>query len=72
MRECACVLIVSAALAKSFGAVIHYEPDDLVYSEEQLLAEAKQAIESAEMESSQSGESPPQPPRRRPWWRFWQ
>src|SRR5436853_3118992 len=27
MAECVCVLIVSAALAKSFEAVIHYEPD---------------------------------------------
>src|SRR5712692_7276508 len=40
MAECACVLIVSAALAKQFNAVIHYQNDDLVYSSEQLTTEA--------------------------------
>lgn len=40
MAECACVLIVSAALAKSFGAVVHYQDDNLLYSAEQLVEEA--------------------------------
>ena len=44
MSECACVLIVSAALAKTFGAIVHYQDDDMVYSAEQLVAEALQAI----------------------------
>jgi hypothetical protein len=44
MAECACVLIVSAALAKDFGAVVYYDPDDLLYSASQLVEEAKSAL----------------------------
>jgi hypothetical protein len=46
MAECACVLIVSAALAKSFGAIVHYQDDDLLYSADQLVQEARTALES--------------------------
>lgn len=45
MAECACVLIVSAALAKSFGAVVHYSDDDLFYSAEQCVDEARAALQ---------------------------
>jgi len=45
--EDACVLIVSAALAKSFDAVIYYEDGNLLYSVEELLDEVK-AIMPAE------------------------
>jgi len=45
MSECACVLIVSAALATSFDALVHYQDDDLVYSADQLVEEAKRALE---------------------------
>jgi len=41
MEELACVLIVSAALAKSFGAVVHYHDDDILSSADQLIEEAK-------------------------------
>jgi hypothetical protein len=44
MAECACVLIVSAALARDFGAVIYYDADDLLYSAQQLVEEAKSAL----------------------------
>ena len=44
MAECACVLIVSAALAKAFGAIVHYQEDDMVYSAEQLVQEARSAL----------------------------
>ncbi len=44
MTECACVLIVGAALAKNFGAIIHYEADDLLYSAEQLIEDAKSVL----------------------------
>ncbi len=46
MAECACVLIVSAALAKSFAAVVHYHDDDLLYSADQLVQEARSALDS--------------------------
>ena len=46
MAECACVLIVSAALAKTFGAIVHYQDDDILYSAEQLIEDARAALES--------------------------
>ena len=46
MAECACVLIVSAALAKSCGAIVHYQDDDILYSGEQLIEEARAALQS--------------------------
>jgi hypothetical protein len=44
MAECACVLIVTAVLAQNFGAIVHYEDDDMLYSGEQLLEEARVAL----------------------------
>ncbi|MBI3408229.1 MAG: hypothetical protein HY040_07720 [Planctomycetes bacterium] len=46
MSECACVLIVSAALAISFGAIVHYQDDDMLYSGEQLAEEARSALQA--------------------------
>jgi hypothetical protein len=46
MAECACVLIVSAALAESFSAVVHYHDDDLLFSADELVQEARAALES--------------------------
>jgi hypothetical protein len=46
MAECACMLIVSAALAKSFAAVVHYQDDDLIFSADQLVQEARLALAS--------------------------
>jgi hypothetical protein len=43
MSECACVLIVSAALARTFGAIVHYQNDDMLYSGDQLVEEARAA-----------------------------
>ncbi len=45
MSECICVLIVSAALTRTFGAVVHYPDDDLLYSDDQLIEEARTALE---------------------------
>jgi hypothetical protein len=70
MSECACVLIVSAALAKSFGAVVHYQDDDLLYSAEQLIDDATQAMQHADSESQRRQSTPPQPPKK-PWWKAW-
>jgi len=44
MAELACVLIVSAALAKSFDAVVHYHDDNMLYSADQLVEEARNAL----------------------------
>ena len=68
--ECACVLIVSAALAASFGAVVHYDPDDLLYSKDKLLAEAKQAVEFSDVEAAESASAPTPAPKKKPWWRL--
>jgi hypothetical protein len=46
MAECACVLIVCAALAKCANAIVHYQDDDIVYSTEQLIEEARAALQS--------------------------
>ena len=61
--ECACVLIVSAALAQSFGAIVHYQDDDLLYSAEQLVKDARGVL--------QDGGSVPQRITKKPWWRLW-
>ncbi len=70
MAECACVLIVSAALAKSFGAVVHYEDDDLLYSAEQLVEEAKAGLQSADSAPPPRLRTPPPAPKK-PWWKLW-
>jgi hypothetical protein len=46
MAECACVLIVSAALAKSCGAIVHYHDDDIVNSGDELVNEAQAALQA--------------------------
>jgi hypothetical protein len=46
MSECACVLIVCAALTKSFGAIVHYQDDDMLYSGDQLVQEAHAVLQS--------------------------
>ena len=45
MAECACVLIASAALAKSFDAVVYYPDDDLIYGFDELLSDAKEVLQ---------------------------
>ena len=72
MAECACVLIVSAALAAHFGAVVHYRDDDLVYTADGLVEHAKQAAGFAEDEETPSHPDVPlRPPQKKPWWKFW-
>jgi hypothetical protein len=46
MSECACVLILSAALAKTFDAIVHYQDDDMLYSSDQPVEEARAALQS--------------------------
>jgi len=70
MGECACVLIISAALAASFGGLVHYDPDELLYSSDKLIAEAKQAVDYADVEASESASAPAPPPEKKPWWKL--
>lgn len=46
MSECACALIVCAALAISFGAIVHYQNDDMIYSGNMLAEEVRVALKS--------------------------
>jgi hypothetical protein len=69
MAECACVLIVSAALATSCGAVVHYQDDDLLYSGPQLVEEAKGALQAIEPAERRPPPASPPPPKK-PWWKF--
>ena len=70
LAECACVLVVSAALAKSFGAVVHYQGNDLLYSTDQLVGDARSALHASESEFSPDP-SAPLPQQKKPWWRIW-
>jgi hypothetical protein len=53
MAECACVIIVSAALATSFGAMVHYQDDDMLYSAAQLVAGAGAALQAIKSKRAQ-------------------
>jgi hypothetical protein len=44
MAECACVMVVSAALANESDALVHYQNDDMLYSKDQLIEEANTAL----------------------------
>ena len=44
MSECACSLIVAAALAMDFGAVIYYRDGGVLYTTERVLKEAQSAL----------------------------
>src|SRR5262249_15784576 len=46
MSECTCVLIVSAALPKTFRAILHYHYDHMLYSADQPVQEARAALQS--------------------------
>lgn len=46
MAECASVLIVSAALARAFDAVVFYQDDGVLYTADQLMDEARAAIQA--------------------------
>jgi hypothetical protein len=46
LAECAFVLIVSAALAKSFDAIVLYQDDDMISTFDQLVGEAREALQA--------------------------
>lgn len=43
-EELVCVLMISAVLARTFGAVVHYHDDDILYSADQLVEELQSAL----------------------------
>lgn len=45
MSEYGCIAIASAALAKSFNALIYYPSDDLFFGFDDLILEAKYALD---------------------------
>lgn len=73
MKDCACVMVVSCALATDFGAIVTYEgePPDTA---EMLLANTKSILADAAKEKPRR-QAPPAtartPPPKKPWWRFW-
>lgn len=74
MAECACVLIASAALAKSFDAVIYYPDDDLIYTVDDLIADAGQAfaeIDNLPKEDNTELSLSDHPAMGKRWWEFW-
>ena len=74
MAECACVCIASAALAKSFDAVIYYPDDELFYTIEELISEAEHAMADIYNAASQPDSAPTITTIQREvkrWWEFW-
>ena len=70
MDECACVMIVSAALANDHGAVVLYQDDDIIYSLAELIAGAKETLLEVQP-AAPSLLPPPTQPTQRSWWKFW-
>ena len=73
MRDLACVMIVSYALAKDFGAVVSYEgnPSELPTA---LLLGVHEALREAKFEREQASSKQPAPSelaRQKPWWKIW-
>jgi len=73
MKDLACVMIVSCALTKDFGAVVFYEGEP-AEPLEKMLASTQDILKEG------AGEMPPtvkvvalenKPVSQRPWWKFW-
>lgn len=45
-REYASAMIVGAALAKNFGAIVHNPDEDVIYSADDLIEKARKAVAS--------------------------
>ena len=73
MRDLACAMIVSCALAKEFGAVVSYEgnaPEPM----EALLSGVLEALEEAKLERNQPSSNTPHTDGhtvKKPWWKLW-
>lgn len=70
MKDLACVMIVSCALIKDFGAVVSYEgepPESL----ESLLAAVPEVLADAQVQEARDDRLMVERPVRKPWWKFW-
>jgi hypothetical protein len=73
MKDCACVMIVSCALATDFGAIVTYEGEP-PESIEAMLENTRSIIADAAKEKPRRRAPPATvtpPPPKKPWWRFW-
>jgi hypothetical protein len=73
MKDCACAMIVSCALAKDFGAVVTYEGEPLE-SFESLLENTKAIVADATKVRPRNPAkqmSVAAPPSKKPWWHLW-
>jgi hypothetical protein len=73
MRDLACAMIVSYALAKDFGAVVAYE-GNAPESVATLLSGVQEALSEAKREREQPLRKLPQPNGqkvKKPWWKLW-
>ena len=73
MKDCACAMIVSCALAKDFGAVVTYEGEQ-PESFETLLENTKSIVVDAAKETPRvqaKHPAPEAPSPKKPWWRLW-
>ena len=60
--ESACVCILCAAFAQSCGAIVQYVDDDILYSADELFAEAHSALEELVKNPEPDPEDDPPPP----------
>lgn len=73
MKDCACAMIVSCALAKDFGAVVTYEGEQpepfetLLENTKSIVADA--AKEEPRVQARHAAPEAPSP--KKPWWRLW-
>jgi hypothetical protein len=71
LAECACVLIVCAALAHSFNAVVYYHDGDDIYQGDQLIPEVKKVLEVLANPARGINELPQPERTKKPWWKIW-
>lgn len=71
LAECACVLIVCAALAHRFGAVVYYHDGDAVYQGAQLIPEARKVLQHMNDPAKPEDDPPRQERNNKPWWKIW-
>ncbi|WP_254510990.1 hypothetical protein [Anatilimnocola floriformis] len=77
MRECACAMIASFALAESFDAVVSYEGEAPPASLQEFRADVERAVRDAAKEKKRKPAATATPlktstpPQGKPWWRFW-
>lgn len=70
MKDLACVLLVSCALVKDFGAVVCYEgepPESL----DRMIAVLPEVLAEAHAQAARDADRAVQQRPKKPWWRPW-